>query len=147
MKNPTPIKRVTLNRKQKLYVIPCGKGFSCYGFKNCIEERDALAKELDLKINFGKIGTMLAYHELEMLRDVARTKHQETGWRSKTGLTPQLIGLEGKRVEVETADGERKRFIVGKSTGWIPCHLEIMRSNSSGGGSVYGAPFKSVRVL
>lgn len=66
--------------------------------------------------------------------------------RSDAGLTPQLIGLEGWRVEVETTYGETRRFIVGRSTGWIPCHIERKLRTSSGG---YGAEkeYKSVRRI
>lgn len=53
--------------------------------------------------------------------------------RSDAGLTRQLIELEGWRVEVETTYGETRRFIVGRSSGWIPCHIEIKRRDSSGG--------------
>jgi hypothetical protein len=53
--------------------------------------------------------------------------------RSDAGLTPQLVGLEGWRVEVETEYGETRRFIVGRSTGWVPIHLEIARRNCRGG--------------
>ncbi len=66
--------------------------------------------------------------------------------RSNANLSPQLIGLEGYRVEVVTDYDETRRFIVGKSTGWIPCHLEIMRRNSSGGGAAE-KHYKSVRTL
>ena len=48
-------------------------------------------------------------------------------------LTPQLVGLEGWRVEVVTTYGKTRRFIVGRSTGWTPIHLEIPRRDSSGG--------------
>jgi hypothetical protein len=58
-----------------------------------------------------------------------------------------LIGLEGRRVEVVEADGQRRRFKVGKSTGWIPCHIELANERSSGGMAVMGEPFKSVRVI
>ncbi len=61
------------------------------------------------------------------------TAAQRDELRSDAGLSPQLIGLEGWRVEVETTYGETRRFIVGKSTGWIPCHLEIARRDSFGG--------------
>lgn len=66
--------------------------------------------------------------------------------RSSAGLSPQLIGLEGWRVEVETTYGETRRFIVGRSTGWRPCHIEIANRASSGG---IGAEreYKSVRKL
>lgn len=53
--------------------------------------------------------------------------------RDNSGLTPQLVGLEGWRVEVMTTYGEKRRFIVGKSTGWRPCHLEVARRSSHGG--------------
>ena len=50
-----------------------------------------------------------------------------------TDLTPQLLNLEGWRVEVETIYGEIRRFIVGKSTGWKPVHLEVKTRRSLGG--------------
>ena len=73
--------------------------------------------------------------------------HQETGKRCNADLTPQLVGLEGKRVEVVDRHGETRRFWVGKSTGWFPVHLEIARRDSSGGAAVTGAPFQSVRIV
>lgn len=55
-------------------------------------------------------------------------------FRDLSGLTPQLIGLEGWRVEVTLRDGGKPyRFIVGRSTGWRPCHLEIERRTSRDG--------------
>ena len=55
--------------------------------------------------------------------------------RDNSGLSPQLIGLEGWRVEVtESGRDKPRRFIVGKSTGWRPCHLEISRVDAHGGG-------------
>ena len=66
--------------------------------------------------------------------------------RDLSGLTTQLVGLEGWRVEVETTYGETRRFIVGKSTGWRPCHLEIHNRASSGGGSSERT-YQSVRKL
>jgi hypothetical protein len=66
--------------------------------------------------------------------------------RSDAGLSPQLIGLEGYRVEVVTDYGETRRFIVGRSSGWEPCHIEVPRRNSSGG---MGAErhYRNVRTL
>jgi hypothetical protein len=52
-------------------------------------------------------------------------------------LEPRLIGLEGKRVKVTSPDGTVSRFNVGKSTGWLPIHLEIKTRASSGGCGVY----------
>lgn len=54
--------------------------------------------------------------------------------RDWSGLTSQLSGLEGWRVEVlDNAGDTPRRFYVGRSTGWRPCHLEILKSNSHGG--------------
>ena len=66
--------------------------------------------------------------------------------RSDAGLTPQLIGLEGWRVEAVTTYGETRRFIVGRSSGWIPCHIEMRRRDSTGG---IGADreYRSVKTL
>lgn len=54
--------------------------------------------------------------------------------RDSSDLSPQLIGYEGWRVYVVRMDGTPARFIVGRSTGWKPCHLEIKRIDSTGGG-------------
>lgn len=72
--------------------------------------------------------------------------HARTGKRCLAGLTKQLKGLEGRRVEVITMYGEKRRFIVGRSTGWMPAHLEIPRANSSGGMSAE-QEYKSVTIV
>lgn len=66
--------------------------------------------------------------------------------RDLSDLTPQLTGLEGWRVEVVTTYGETRRFIVSRSTGWRPCHIEVKLRTSSGG---FGADkeYASVRTL
>jgi hypothetical protein len=61
------------------------------------------------------------------------TPDERAKMRSTEGLTKQLIGLEGRRVEVVTTYGEKRRFIVGRSTGWVPCHIERKLRTSSGG--------------
>lgn len=67
--------------------------------------------------------------------------------QSAANLTQQLIGLEGYRVEVESImTGEKRRFIVGRSTGWIPCHIELSKRTSRGGVSA-SREYKSVRAL
>jgi hypothetical protein len=63
-----------------------------------------------------------------------------------SGLTPQLTGLEGWRVEVLDNYGQTRRFIVGRSTGWRPCHLEISR-RSAYGGPAASSSYQSVRKL
>jgi hypothetical protein len=64
-----------------------------------------------------------------------------------SGLTPQLNGLEGQRVEAARFNSpELVRFYVGRSTGWRPCHLEIMRMTSTGGQPA-DPEYKSITVL
>jgi hypothetical protein len=74
------------------------------------------------------------------------TPAQRDQQRDNSSLTPQLSGLEGHRVEATTHYGETRRFIVGKSTGWRPIHLEIKTARSSGGGGAERS-YKSVRSL
>lgn len=50
-----------------------------------------------------------------------------------SNLSQILIGHEGWRIEVETTENEKRRFIVGRSNGIKPVHLEIKKINSSGG--------------
>jgi hypothetical protein len=70
-------------------------------------------------------------HQLAL--DAARSQYLQNRTSFTCELSPQLIGLEGHRVEVVTCNNERRRFIVGKSVGWIPIHLEIARRDSTGG--------------
>lgn len=138
--------KMTINENQRLYVMDCGAGYTCLGFDVLDRRARALALELD-RHWCHEIGTVEAYEAYHRLLDVADEKNKRTGWRSSSELTPQLVGLEGKRVEVLDAHGEKRRFIVGRSTGITPCHLEIKTRVSSGGMAVMGTPFKSVRVV
>jgi hypothetical protein len=61
------------------------------------------------------------------------TEAERRELRSDAGLTPQLVGLEGWRVEVEDERGNTERFIVGRSAGWVPCHIKVKRRDSWGG--------------
>lgn len=137
---------VTVNRKSKLYVIPCGQGYSCLGFQVCADRVKRLASELGADSKLSRLGSLKNYHELQRLQALAAERNRATGWRARCELSPQLVGLEGRRVEVVTTYGETRRFQVGKSTGFNPIHLEVSRRNSMGG---VGAErhYKSVRVI
>ncbi len=75
------------------------------------------------------------------------TAQQREQMRDYSDLRPELSGLEGYRVEVLDADGEKRRFIVGRSTGWKPINLEIKRRNSWGGDPCDSRGYKVLRVL
>ena len=76
----------------------------------------------------------------------ALTENDRTALRDLGCLNPQLTGLEGWRVEVERMNGEKARFIVSRSTGWVPVHIELSRRTSTGGIQA-DREYKSVRKL
>ncbi len=146
---------VTINETQRLYVIPCDGGYSCLGFDVAYEWARDVANWLhsemkpipiETELNRDNIGTLKGYEEYRAIMDAAGKYATRSGKRCDVQLTPQLIGLEHKRVEVVDRHGETRRFRVGKSTGWLPIHLEL-EPGQGGGGGVTGAPFRSVSVL
>lgn len=153
-------REVTINDEQELYVIPEGEGYSCWGFDNVLDRikriaielagRGKLPEEYIAVDHIGELtgrdmaavakllpprGSMQAYNLMEAMLDTLKSTCEDEDDRAVFDLTPQLMGLEGLRVEVIDREGDDpRRFIVGKSTGWAPIHLEILRRNSSGGG-------------
>ncbi len=142
--------KITLNLKERLYVIHgAGGGFSCLGFNVAHDEAQAVAEWLkrpELTPTAQK-GTHAHYDQYTAALVAGRKHNEATGERCPAELTPQLSGKEGKYVEVVDRYNEKRRFYVGKSTGWMPCHIERARINSTGGPAVTGAPFKSIRVI
>lgn len=61
------------------------------------------------------------------------TKAEKDACRDLSDLHPDLLGLEGWRVELVYVDGAKERGIVSRSTGWRPCHILLPRIDSSGG--------------
>lgn len=133
-----------INTEQKLYAVPEGKGYSCLGFEVCQRRTNHLALELGLPAVL-EVGTKQAYITYQEYLAKARM----SGKRFDFDLHPQLIGLERCRVEVKSAwDEKPRRFIVGKSTGFIPIHLEIKTKRSLGGeGISHDEPFEYIRVI
>lgn len=75
-----------------------------------------------------------ALEGMTQARWAAMTKEARDRLRDMSGLSPQLSGLEGWRVEVcDGPDDKPRRFIVGRSTGWRPCHLEMKTRASISG--------------
>jgi hypothetical protein len=130
--------RIDPNYLDGCYIITHADGHvSCYGFDNTLDEIERIVIEL---VGRGALPDsylereLVAVKALHNLRDQLKRVCAAQNDRAMAGLSPQLIGLEDHRVEV-TAHGETYRFIVGRSTGWMPCHLEIKRTDSSGGGA------------
>jgi hypothetical protein len=141
---------VTINNEQELYVIPCGSGYSCLGFDVVLDKINKLIKWLETyKVTYAasdiKRGAIETYELYQRIMGVAEETSKAFKTRCNVDLCPQLVGLEGKRVEVKEFNHTR-RFWVGKSTGWMPIHLEIKLRTSTGGMAVIG-PFDSVKVI
>ena len=143
----------SINRASRLYVLKSGTGYTCHGFDVVERLRRALwtwvGQECpDLRKGYPKhyadyrAAVAAASHHSDSLR-----KRGASDWRCPVEMEPALRGLEGKRVEVTGPDGYRKRFTVGRSTGWMPVHLEIASRRSLGGGAAYIPKGGSVRVV
>jgi hypothetical protein len=161
----------SINTEQRLYVMPSGQGFSCYGFDVLDKKARAVATWLESQpqrthafINWARDFLKATGTDGPGLPVVPGTAQHFTlcahvmdqgacfaaanpGLRCNAELCPALIGLEGQRVEVTCPDGQRSRFYVGKSTGWMPAHLEIKTRRSHGGGIVYMPEGSTVRVV
>jgi hypothetical protein len=139
-------KLVKINDQDRLYVLRCGKGYTCLGFDYARKQTASVAAWLGRPelAPASPAGTPDAYAEYEAAMAAGAEHNRATGERCNANLTPELVGLEGKRVAVY---GNRpRRFIVGKSSGWMPCHLEIARRNCYGGQAVIH-DFVSARVV
>jgi hypothetical protein len=137
---------VTVNVGQSVFVIPCGDGYTCLGFDVVRRKTQVIADWLgrsDLAPKAAR-GTLESYAEYQAIAKIAAA----TGKRCPAELHPRLIDHEGQRVEVTFDNGSTERFWVGKSTGWLPCHLRLHNTRSMGGMSVLpDEPIAAVRVL
>lgn len=152
----------SINTEQGVYVMPCGGGFSCYGFDVLdrkargillwiVEETNGQALTLQeretLARGFPKPGTAEHFNACADVMEKGAAFSTRTGKRCGAELHPLLVGLEGRRVECERY-GERVRFNVGKSTGWMPCHLAIHNARSHGGDAIsVSEPLARLRVI
>ena len=139
--------QINVNTEQRLYVIPCNGGYSCLGFDVAEKRRLQYLAWLGLETTPGRTGTIEAYTAYCDALELVRERCQRTGERCPAELTRELIGLEGKRVELVYPDGSKTRFYVGKSTGFCPIHLEIKTRRSSGGSAVYFPAGTRVNVI
>lgn len=76
-----------------------------------------------------------------MTTNIAATRYEPRDMRS-----PQLVGLEGWRVEVVSMEDETRRFIVGTSMGPRKVSLELKTRRSLGGVQA-DRQYKSVRAI
>ena len=140
-------KEVTANLEQKLYWIPCGKGFSCMGFEYTKYLVDGLEKELktELKTNF-ELGSIEIYKRYKELCTLGALTNAKDGFKSNLCLNQQLLPYKGKVIECE-AYGQKLAFKVGMSMGWMPCLLEIEEGENGGCGIGYNSVFSNIKVI
>lgn len=142
---------ININTDRELYIITEGHHTTCLGFHVVADKSRKMVKWLKdndvYEKEYSDIGTIEAYDHYQHLLNVVRDLCHTRSIRCDIDLCEQLVGKEGKTVEIIDKYNETRRFIVGKSTGWIPCHLEIDSRHSDGGFAVTGDPFKSVKVL
>lgn len=92
--------QVGINAEMGLYVIPCGGGYSCLGFTVATDRMVATCGWLGVPVPEVQEGTPEAYSAYLDTMAKGEAHHKATGQRDLSGLTPQLAGLEGYRVEV-----------------------------------------------
>jgi hypothetical protein len=147
----------------KLYVLRSGKGFSCYGWTVLDRKARAVAAWLAApdtpnrdasraavtwlaELDKNPPGTADHFQICNNILDRASVHCSVFGDRCSAELVPALVGLEGKRVEADYF-GERIRFWVGRSTGWMPVHLRIHSKRSQHGEVLVAEHVKNVRVI
>lgn len=127
-------RNITINWGDELYVIEHDGGYSTLGFDVCLDRIQSYSNNLAREAPTVVRGSLAAYDTMKNLETELRKQFEETGERAIALLSPQLAGIEGWRVEVIDEEGDKpRRFIVGKSTGPIPIHLELANRTSSGG--------------
>lgn len=137
----------SINAELGLYVIGCDAGYSVLGFEVAARKAAKVAEWCGHASPAAPQGTPEAFAEYSAIITAGSAYASRTGRRCDAELTPQLSGMEGRKVTVLDTYGETRTFVVGKSTGWLPCHLELRSWRSSGGGAVFGAPFASLHVV
>lgn len=141
---------VKIRHDHELYVVTTdpGGGVTSYGFDYVHDRIERLTLAFgELDIPEVARGSMEAWDTMVNLQERAKHDYDVTGEQCVADLTPGLSGLEGHRIEVVDQYDETRRFVVGKSTGWIPVHLELPRKDSSGGTPCPLDGYKSIRDL
>lgn len=129
---------IKINADSRLYVVQCGPdAVSTLGFDYAEKQRARVAAWLGLSGPVPELGTPEHYAAYQAAVSAGWTHHRATGARCDADLIPAFKGLEGRRLRVTLPDGETRAFWLGKSTGWMPCHLEINSRSSRAGMPVY----------
>jgi hypothetical protein len=121
-----------INQDQRLYVIPEAGGCSCLGFDVAERKRVDVLTWLGLPVPSVEIGTEAAYEAYESAMTEGRAHYQRTGERCFADCDSRVRDLVGRQVDVHSTNGETRRFTIGRSSGWMPCLLEIQDGDNFG---------------
>jgi hypothetical protein len=150
---------VTLNEEQKLYVIPTGGGYSCFGFDNAFKHATALSEAIaaarpdlaeraqDQKPDPADWGTISVYNAYRNLTSMLSTEKVDLGTWFDPETDPEVkrqleLAIKGKyRLRLEYGDAETGQAwgdrpmngTIGRSMGPMKVPLLISTSRSHGG--------------
>ena len=138
----------SIDKDRRLYVIAHEGGWTTLGWDVAQRRMDAVAAWMgSAKTEDGTPGTQEHYLASAATMTDGATFHRRTGGRCPAEVTSTRIGLEGCRVEGRYPTGETKRFQGGKSTGWLPCHLQRHKSRAHSGPAVSYPEGSTIRVI
>ena len=143
---------ITVDTEKRMYDVPYStlSGSSRLPFEG-VERRVNQFTEWLLERNYTlppipECGTVAYYVYQEELMDIAYVHCQSTGEKFLTWLKPELIGYEGKTIEVVDKLGETQRFKLGVIGEWALQHVRIL-PGEEGSRPVIGEPFQSIKVV
>ena len=93
-----------------------------------------------MKVKYHKTGKKMDYSKL----DERFSRYYESGERVEVEWKE---GFEDFTGYGNRTNGKKARFYVGKSTGWKPVYLQILKRNSFGGSAILSKAVKSVKSL
>lgn len=143
--------QISLNDTQRLYVIPSGSGFSCYGYDNCFRDNKALAEKMglpELAPKEEEIGTLKQYEQHGELIKIASTR--DLGTWFTPGTPPEVEHIledarrSKQRLRITLGDretgkqwGDRAMVgAIGRSMGPMRVPLLISSRRSHGGQAI-----------
>jgi hypothetical protein len=154
---------ISINQEQRLFVIPSGAGYSCFGFDNCFQEARALAKIMGLADQMpakAEIGTLKQYEQhRSLLGQFSGHPGSRLTWFNPE--TPEAVRvvlerarLQHSRLRLFFGDTNTGRDwlneygvvgTIGRSMGITKIPLLISNSRSSGGLAVLDSSI--VRII
>jgi hypothetical protein len=118
-------KKVTLNPEQQVYVIPCGEGYSCWGFQNCWDQVVAMVEMLEGHDGRAKIEVkrekLFGSIDLYEISEELTNRYANSPLSKETWFDPQTpLGVR-KTLECARKSDLRVRIWLGDESGlsWL----------------------------